>query len=200
MTRKTDPRVIRTLNMLRDALIGLILERGYDSLTIGDITDRAGLRRATFYLHFKDKEELLLALLKEMFESLVMEIEKLNVRMLTPEAEFAIHKAIFRHAQANADLYRSIFASGGSRLVTRHIHDYLARRFIAEIDEHRPNIEFAMPVDVLANYVATIKLNLALWWLDQGMPYSPEEMAKMCTELTLHGVEMAFRTRASKQA
>lgn len=57
--RKLDPRVVRTRQQLREALVSLIEEKGFDALTVQDITDRAELNRATFYLHYQDKQELL---------------------------------------------------------------------------------------------------------------------------------------------
>ena len=57
--KKLDPRVIRTRSVLRDSLMILIREMGYDAITVQHITDRARLNRATFYLHYRDKQDLL---------------------------------------------------------------------------------------------------------------------------------------------
>ena len=56
---KIDRRVQRTRQALRNALLELIKEKGYDSISVEEITQRANLGRATFYLHYKDKEDLL---------------------------------------------------------------------------------------------------------------------------------------------
>lgn len=58
--KQLDRRVRRTRRALQDSLTSLILEKGYDAVTVEDITDRADLGRTTFYLHYKDKEELLI--------------------------------------------------------------------------------------------------------------------------------------------
>ena len=57
---KQDRRVNRTRRLLRESLMKLVAEKGYDSVTIEDITETAELGRTTFYLHYRDKEELLL--------------------------------------------------------------------------------------------------------------------------------------------
>ena len=57
---KLDRRVQRTVQSLRTALLELIKEKNYDDISIEEITERANVGRATFYLHFKDKEDLLL--------------------------------------------------------------------------------------------------------------------------------------------
>src|SRR5258707_9086076 len=134
--RKTDPRVVRTRQMLRDALISLILKNGYDDITIQDITDAAGLRRATFYLHYRDKEELLISTLQETFDDLVRQMENLHFEICTPESEEAEFLTILRHAEQNAALYRSILGGQGAALILRFVREYL----IAGATRHLTNM------------------------------------------------------------
>jgi AcrR family transcriptional regulator len=56
---KIDPRVKRTRAMLEQAFMDLLQENGFQALTVQDITERAGVNRATFYAHFADKYALL---------------------------------------------------------------------------------------------------------------------------------------------
>src|SRR5215217_6191503 len=58
---KIDRRVERTRERLQKALMDLIAERGYDSITIQDIVDRADLGRTTFYLHYNSKDDLFMS-------------------------------------------------------------------------------------------------------------------------------------------
>src|SRR5512140_447377 len=63
---KIDRRIQRTRQSLRAALLELIKEKSYDDISIEEITERANVGRATFYLHYKDKEDLLLEEFSEM--------------------------------------------------------------------------------------------------------------------------------------
>lgn len=63
---RLDPRARRTRRLLIDAFGALLLERSYGRITVGDITARATVNRATFYLHFRDKDELLEYALRNM--------------------------------------------------------------------------------------------------------------------------------------
>ena len=54
--KKMDRRVQRTRQLLQDALIAMVIEKGYDATTVQDIIDRANVGRATFYAHFPDKQ------------------------------------------------------------------------------------------------------------------------------------------------
>jgi AcrR family transcriptional regulator len=49
-----------TQRLLGEILLKLITEKGYDKITVKDITDKANIDRTTFYLHFKDKDDLFL--------------------------------------------------------------------------------------------------------------------------------------------
>ena len=193
MQRKLDPRVVRTRHMLHEALIALIGEKGYDDITIQDITDRAGLRRATFYLHYTDKEKLLFAILGETFDALVVEIDKIKGQLAMSSIEYATYLTIFKHVEQNVSLYKSILSGHGATTITRYIREYLAKKFLEMLPDCNPGgQELMMPADVLANFGATVKLSMATWWLEQGMPYSPEYMADLCTKLQQYGIQAAF--------
>jgi AcrR family transcriptional regulator len=186
VVRKTDPRVVRTRQMLRDALTKLILDRGYDSITIQDITDTAGLRRATFYLHYKDKDELLTTMLRDSFDALVSEMEALHIQICTLESEYIEFSTILRHAEQNAALYRSILLGQGAASILRFVREYLIATALQHFNNM--NLKSEMPLEMLATYMATLKLNMVTWWLDEGMPYGIEKMAEMCAKLAMEGM------------
>lgn len=185
--KKTDPRVIRTRQMLREALIATIVEKGYDATNIQDITDRAGLRRATFYLHYRDKEELLMSMMRETLDDLMQKMEVDPANILTAETQYAEELIAFQHASERADLYRAILSGKGAAEITRGIRDHIAARIREKCLTEHLEAELPVPVDVLANYLAAVKLNMIIWWLDKDMPYSAEQMAEMCTRLVLEG-------------
>ncbi|MBK8135579.1 MAG: TetR/AcrR family transcriptional regulator [Chloroflexi bacterium] len=99
MMEKQDRRVRKTQRALSDALVELILEKGYDTITIKDITDRADVAHATFYRHYGDKDELL----RRKLEEIVGEIEALTREPTLKNSEGYL---IFKHAQENSNLYR----------------------------------------------------------------------------------------------
>ncbi len=185
--KKIDPRVVRTRQLLREALVATILEQGYDAANIQNITERAGLRRATFYLHYRDKEDLLLSMLRETISEL-MEKMQLDARdLLTAETQHAEELMTFQHVQERTDLYRAILSGQGAAEITRGLRDYLAARIRERCLTEQASARLPVPVEVLANYLAAVKLSMIIWWLDKGMPYTPEEMAAMCTRLVLEG-------------
>lgn len=81
---KLDPRVKRTRSLILQAFSDLLAEKGFESITVQDVTERAQVNRATFYAHFADKYALLDAFISQKFRQ---EIEKrtLNACHYTPE-------------------------------------------------------------------------------------------------------------------
>src|ERR1041385_7377782 len=72
LKKKIDVRVRRTRDALGDALVDLMLEKPFASITVQDVLDRAQVGRSTFYSHYSDKNDLLMSDADEFFESIAM--------------------------------------------------------------------------------------------------------------------------------
>jgi AcrR family transcriptional regulator len=71
LVESTDPRIVRSRRMLMDALVKLLTVREFEDISIQEIADEAGLNRATFYLHYPDKNALLQAMTAARFRDLI---------------------------------------------------------------------------------------------------------------------------------
>ena len=89
---KPDRRIQRTRQSLRTALLTLIKEKGYDAISIEEITERANVGRATFYLHYKDKEDLLLEEFSEMANEKVQVLSEVPFSAWLPSPDDAKDK------------------------------------------------------------------------------------------------------------
>ena len=118
MARRMDRRVQRTRKLLREALMELILEEGYDAISIQDITDKANLGRATFYLHFKDKDELLLEVMDEFIKDFLAQVPQLSQAQWRLDDPKAIVK-VFDFAADHYDLYRILIMGSGGITASR---------------------------------------------------------------------------------
>jgi AcrR family transcriptional regulator len=67
----TDPRIVRSRHMLMEALAKLLTQKSFDDISIQEIADEATLNRATFYLHYPDKNALLQAMAAARFGKLI---------------------------------------------------------------------------------------------------------------------------------
>jgi AcrR family transcriptional regulator len=67
----TDPRILRSRQMLMEALLRLLTRKEFDDISVQEIADEATLNRATFYLHYADKNALLQAMTAARFRALI---------------------------------------------------------------------------------------------------------------------------------
>ncbi|WP_336158845.1 TetR/AcrR family transcriptional regulator [Amycolatopsis sp. VC5-11] len=185
----TDRRTRRTRGLLRDALVSLVLERGYANVTVEDITERADLGRATFYSHYPDKDALLRHVVTELQEELD---ERLRPLVPASSVGFTGKPALelFRHARENRDLYLLILRGEGDGRALRQFTDAridaVCSVFKSRADHHdvKPRIDLG----VLARAWVGEQLAVLRWWLETDpAPMSAEEATGMLQNLSLRG-------------
>jgi AcrR family transcriptional regulator len=175
-----ERRRLRTRNLLIQTTLQLVLEKGYETITIQDITDRADLGRGTFYIHFKDKEEVVWSAFQEIFEELEQEAHRQLDRNL-PHVEYFGLLNIFRHADKNRDLYQVMFGGQGSATLTARAQDFLANAFLYDIRNapQPPEINFNLPEEIEAQLLTGVISRLLYWWLGTANDYTAEQMSAM---------------------
>lgn len=193
MTRP-DRRRERTRRALSDALIALILERGYDNIRPDDIAERADLARATFYLHFDNKNDLLLQTLEDVYDELVIQIRERSPAQ-TMNADDTAIRIVFRHAAENRQLYRVMLKSQAATIITDRLRTYLAARVAEQIDAVIPahiRAADALPMPVVAHYVAGSLLGVIMWWLEQETMPDANVMATMFQRMNTVAIAAGF--------
>ena len=175
-----ERRRLRTRQLLAQSTLDLILEKGYEAITIQDITERADVGRGTFYLHFKDKEEVVWSMFRESFENLEQEAHR-QIDRSTPQAEYYGLLNIYNHAANNCDVYRLMFGRQGSAMLTARVQDLLAETFLYDIRNaaHSPEIDFHLPEEFEAQLLTGILSRLLFWWLETPNDYTAPQMAAM---------------------
>jgi len=170
----------QTRSLLIQTALALVLEKGYDDISIQDITDRADLGRGTFYIHFKDKEEVIWTAFQDLFRQLELEAHnQLDRRM--PQVEYYGLVNIFRHAEKNRDLYRVMFGRQGSARLTTRAQDFMASVFLYDIRKASPpsGVDFNLPEEIEAQMLTGLISRMLYWWLETPSDYSAEQMAGM---------------------
>jgi AcrR family transcriptional regulator len=193
---KTDRRVQRTREVLQKALIELIREGEYDAITIQDIVDRANVGRTTFYLHYNSKDELLM----NCHEAIVREFHFGPLHPLSREELLSLEAPpgmvlAYRHLEGGRALFYSIFQGKDSLLILRRIRDQSAREIEVNLRAAFAEAGSAIPLEVLANYLAGAQLALLQWWLEKRRPHTPENLAQTFHRLQRAVIRDAFRLR-----
>lgn len=187
-TTKDDRRSKRTRHLLGNALVELMLEKRYDSITVQDILDRADVGRSTFYTHYTDKEDLLISEIARVIHELEGYTSGVGHTSgaLLPSLEF------FRHVQEQHRLIHAFMWGRGTELLMR---DFQVR--VSKIVQQNlgsligDKVSFSMPMPIIANFVASTLLMLLQWWFENDLRASPEEMEAIFRKLvmpSIHGV------------
>ena len=174
----------QTRRLLIQTTLQLVLEKGYDAISIQDITDRADLGRGTFYIHFKDKEDVVWAAFQELFQALEQEAHQ-RLDRHAPQVEYYGLLNIFNHAEKNRDLYRVVFGRQGSATLTARVQDFLAEAFLYDIRRAPPpaDVNFDVPQEIEAQILTGVISRLNFWWLETPNRYTPAQMAAMTYEV-----------------
>lgn len=183
---KQDRRIKRTQNLLAKALIALTLEKGYEAVTIRDITQRADVAYATFFRHYHDKD----GLLEDVLEVVLEELIALLLPHMPMDDPAVVGSLLFSYVRDHSEVSRVL-------LYTRSSHA-LAQRMLVEgsqqvLGEHRPRPASAVPADVAANHLVASSVALIQWWLEHDMPYTPDTMGVIYRDLIyLPTIAVAF--------
>jgi AcrR family transcriptional regulator len=182
---KLDRRTARTRDRLGDALIELIQEKPFDSVTVQDVLDRAGVGRSTFYVHYKDKDDLFFSDAEEFLEMIAMALsrKKDTSDRVVPVREF------FAHVAEAKRLYTALIESGRVHAFMELAQGLFARGIAQRLAE-LPRASGIDPArrTALGQAHAGALMSLLKWWLDQSKRESPEHMDDLFHSMVWSGV------------
>jgi AcrR family transcriptional regulator len=188
-----DRRTAKTISALRSALIELMMEKHYDSITVQDIIDRANVGRSTFYSHFRDKEDLLVGDWKRFFQ-LIADNTDLSAAENRPVAPI---EGMFAHLKHMHALYRALFRSGKTDRLFSVGTEYLAQKLEEKIRQSTDVTASGVRPEFFAHLLSLQIFGTLKWWLDRDMPHTPAEMSRMFEALVSPGIRNVVDERAS---
>lgn len=188
---KTDRRSQRTQQILHEALMSLMQDKRYDDITVQDIIDRANVGRSTFYAHYQDKEDLMtsgLMHLMQIMSGFVGAPSKTGETRMFPTQE------LYEHVQENHNLFRGMVRGRGLELFFEKGQEYWSQKLTADLKARiSQGNQPAVPIEVMAQFLAGTFVTMLRWWLDNKMPYSPKEMDEMLQKLVTPVVEACLQ-------
>lgn len=182
MNDKNDRRSQRTRQALGGAFVELMMEKGYDAISIKDIIERANVGCSTFHSHYSDKEELFVGQLDHLMELLSSHVpqEHLETNPFFPSL------GLFQHIQEQRKLYKILTWGSGVDVLTRHLQNLLSEKIEERLLASKRSFDVSVPV--IANFLSGSFLSLIRWWLDNKMAYSLMQMDEMYQKLALSSI------------
>ena len=187
---KQDRRTRRTRQLLRHAFLALLKEKRYEDVSVQDIIERADMARSTFYVHYVDKEDLLVGKWGVFASNLGIHADGLKQeenkgRFLLPMLGW------FQHIQAQADILKIIAKDPAMDLAMKTLHGILHKDMQTRIQNHQPDNENAsIPLSLIIDYLASSLMTLLKWWVKNDMSYPPKRMDEIFQQLVMQGVNI----------
>jgi len=182
-----DRRSARTRRALHEALISLILRKGYDAITVQEIIDKADVGRATFYAHYRGKEDLL----RGGFDALRAELKAargaaLSKRGAGQDGPLAFSLAMFEHACAYRDVYRAMVGGRGGVVAIHEIRRVLSEMVKEELSVFQD--DGAVSRELALHFVVSTFLTVLTWCLERKSKLAPSEVDAMFRRLVVNGI------------
>ena len=179
-----DLRIRRTLTNIRNAFLELVVEIGFDNLSVQALCERAVINRATFYRHYRDKYDLAERLLDVLFQF-----------KPTPETDpLAQAVELFEHVGQYAAFYRAAVGRGGIPQFRERIQAEIEAGLTEglNINSAREG-DYIVPSVLTIRYMAAAQAGFVQWWLENDQPFPAEEAARYLLYLHAEGGSRALR-------
>ncbi len=177
-----DRRIARTRSSLNHALLSLILEKGYEAITVEDICARANIARSTFYMHFSDKDDLHRSGLDHL--RAMLEADR------SSRAGFlGFSLPMFEHAREHINLYKALAGNRGGAAALDAIRAMLSDMVRAELSAEKGRFGTAdISRNLMIQYIAGAYMAILTSWLDEGAKLPPARIDAIFRSLILHGL------------
>ncbi len=207
-----DRRVQKTRKLLQDALIELVAEKGYESVTIQEILDKANVGRSTFYAHFQDKDQLLHSILDqfdELFEQHQKRLSEVtknvaNAGSLNPASGLSPTLSLFQFAGQNHRFFKAMLGNRGYGIFGKPVYDYVFAHIHSIFTNpihtdalahlHGANKTLgsrekygSLESEIAAHYFVSALMGILVWWVEKDMPCTAEEIDRLFRELAIPG-------------
>lgn len=190
-----DLRVIRTKEAIRNALVELMEEKGFEAITVKDITTKAKINRGTFYAHYQDKFDLMERCQKEIMQE-ISSIAKQNFSDVinelgnntSPQTRLNIFVYVFEYLNENSGFMKAALSSKGDLSFQTKIKEFMWKTIFEDKQNAIIKEENLMvPAQYFASYIASAHIGVIQEWLESGRKESPQEMARILSTITVNG-------------
>ena len=193
MAKGIDRRTARTQKALHNALMSLIVSKGYEAITVQDIIDEADVGRSTFYAHYTGKEDLL----RSGFAMLREELEAAHLAGGGDDGPkggpLSLGFAMLEHAGRYRHVYRSLLGVRGRLVADREIRRILSTAVEQGLPDTGDND--AVPRELRVDFVVDTLLNVLGWWFERKPKLPADEVDAIFRSLVTEGIGRSLGRR-----
>ena len=175
MENKIDLRIVKTNKVLFDALITLMEQKDFEKIKISDICDVALINRSTFYAHYEDKYELLLAMINNLKNNLENELKKNKEEDISKNYFIELLKILINHVDEKRETYNSILKNDKNGILMNFLIDVSNRDLISRLKNN--NIVISnIPLDIITKFYLGGIVTIGIDWIKNKDKYTKEEL------------------------
>jgi AcrR family transcriptional regulator len=180
-------RVIQTKQLIKDVFIDLYINRSIDSIGIKEITDKAGLNRGTFYIHYQDIYDLLDEIEDEIISSLSKQFSKLKDFSFQSADYNALREILVQalgYVRERSKYFKALLGTNGSPSFMKKLKQVAKRSFRDQLKTESKIGEFS---EYLMEYIISANVGIIVYWLETGMKITAEELTNLMSRIMLRG-------------
>lgn len=181
-----DRRVQKTRTLLHEALGALIREKPYDEIVVKEILDRANVGRSTFYMHFRDKDELLASGIYDMLQGL--HPPELPMPGKKHERVIRFSLPVFEHIHRHRQVGASGMGARGRAILHERLQHVLAELITDDVEKIRQGRRKSagqLPSELIVHYVASTFVLVLNWWVESDSRLDAREVNGLFRALTI---------------
>ena len=176
MKEKTDLRIIKTKKILFDALLKLMKEKNFEKIKIADICEEALINRSTFYAHYEDKYELLMALFEEQKISLLEKLDNKENTNFSKEYLMEVLNILINYIDENREIYSAILSNNRNGILIDFLIDVIERDVSERLKDNNDIKNSNLPLDIIVKFYAGGLINIGMSWLINKEKYNKEQL------------------------
>ena len=183
MKEKNDLRIIKTKKILFDSLLKLMKKMNFEKIKISDICEEALINRSTFYAHYEDKYELLMALFEEQKISLLKELEDNENINCSKEYFMELLNILINHIDDNREIYSAILSNNRNGILVDFLIDVIERDVRDKLADYDDIKNSKLPLDIIVKFYSGGLINIGISWLTHKEKYNREQLLSYINEL-----------------
>ncbi|MGG0642603.1 TetR/AcrR family transcriptional regulator [Sporosarcina gallistercoris] len=192
--KKIDRRILRTRQRIKETFAQLMEEKGFEAITIRDLTERADINRGTFYLHYLDKYDLLEKSENEIFEEMEKiadkaweKVSREHYGKMNLDEPFPFIIKLFEYLEENYEFIRVLLGPNGNSAFQLRVKEVIKIKMLDKVLRYTQPKQMLVPMDYLVAYVSSAHLGVIQQWLQRGMDRTPQEMALLLSKISNFG-------------
>jgi AcrR family transcriptional regulator len=184
LDKNIDLRISRTYKLIKEAFLELMEIQGFDKITVKDLTNKAMISRTTFYLHYKDKFDLLEQIENEILDGFKSILDEVCIDEIITK-DFSIEKystlliRIYEYIKENQQFFKLIMGKNGDPSFYYKLNETMK----LTVDKNILIDRLKIPEHYAIAFIIGFQTSIINEWINTGMKETPYEIASIVTQV-----------------